>query len=89
MEIGSHHDLGAAMFKTWSEEQQRSEIGKLVTGYRRGVPLGILCKMAETIAGSQEKAREHLAHFMPLAERQQAVAKETGGMKIIAEAFLL
>ena len=60
MNFGSHHDLGAAMFRTWSEEQQRAEIGKLVAGYRNGVPVGILCKMAETIAGSREKAREHL-----------------------------
>ena len=87
--FGSHQDLGAAMFKTWSEEQQREEIGKLVTGYRNGVPVGILCKMAETIAGSQEKAKEHLAHFMPLAERQQAVEKESGGIRIVAEMFLL
>ena len=89
MNFGSHHDLGAALFKTWSEEQQREEIGKLVTGYRSGVPIGILCKMAETIAGSQEKAREHLAHFLSAEERQSAVEKESGGMRILAEAFLL
>ena len=89
MMFDSHHDLGAAMFKTWSEEQQRAEIGKLVKGYRQGVPLGILCKMAETIAGSQKKAKEHLAHFMPLKERKRAVAKETGGMRMVAEEFLL
>jgi len=89
MTFGSYHDLGAAMFATWSEEQQRAEIGKLVKGYRSGVPLGILCKMAETIAGSKEKAREHLAHFMPPQERKKAVAGETGGMRLIAEEFLL
>ena len=89
MTFGSHHDLGAALFKTWSEEQQREEIGKLVAGYRSGVPVGILCKMAETIAGSQEKAKAHLAHFLSVEERQQAVEKESGGMRILAEAFLL
>lgn len=89
MTFGSHHDLGAATFRSWSEEQQRAEIGKLVKGYRNGVPLGVLCKMAETIAGSQEKAKAHLAHFMPLAERQRAVAGESGGMRLIAEEFLL
>jgi hypothetical protein len=87
--FGPHQDLGAAMFKTWSEEQQREEIGKLVAGYRAGVPIGILCRMAETIAGSMEKAREHLAHYMPLEERQQAVEKETGGIRMVAETFLL
>ncbi len=89
MMFGPHQDLGAALFTTWSEEQQREEIGRLVKGYRSGLPLGILCKMAETIAGSQEKAREHLAHFMPLSERQQAIEHETGGMRIVAETFLL
>ncbi|MCM2265150.1 MAG: hypothetical protein NDI73_08150 [Desulfuromonadales bacterium] len=89
MNFGPHHDLGASMFKDWSEEQQREEIGKLVSGFRKGVPVGILCKMAETIAGSQEKAKEHLAHFMPLAERQQAVEKENGGVRILVESFLL
>jgi len=89
MMFGPHQDLGAALFATWSEEQQREEIGRLVKGYRSGLPLGILCKMAETIAGSQEMAREHLAHFMPLSERQQAIEHETGGMRIVAETFLL
>jgi hypothetical protein len=86
---GSHHDLGASLFKTWTEEQQREEIGKLVAGYRSGLPVGILCKMAETIAGSQEKAKLHLADFMTAEEREQAVAKETGGMRLVAEAFFL
>ena len=89
MNFGPHHDLGAALFKDWSEEQQREEIGKLVTGYRNGVPVGILCRMAETIAGSQAKAREHLAHFLSPAERQKAVEQESGGMRQLAEAFLL
>ena len=89
MEFSSHNDLGAAVFRTWSEEQHREEIGKLVKGYRKGVPLGVLCKMAETIAGSRDKAKEHLAHFMPLKERRRAVAKETGGMRQLAEEFLL
>jgi hypothetical protein len=82
-------DLGAALFKTWTDEQRRDEIRKLVEGYRAGLSLGILCKMAETIAGSQEKAREHLVSLMPPSERQAAVEKETGGMRILAIAFLL
>jgi hypothetical protein len=87
--FGSHHDLGASMFKTWNEEQQREEIGKLVAGFRNGVPVGILCRMAETIAGSQEKAKEHLAYFMPLDERLKAIEKESGGMRLLVEEFLL
>ena len=89
MVFGSHQDLGASMFKTWSEEQQREEIGRLVAGFRNGVPVGILCKMAETIAGGQEKAREHLAYFMPLDERLKAIENENGGMRLLVEDFLL
>jgi hypothetical protein len=83
------NDLGAALFKTWNEEQRREEIGKLVEGYRNGVPLGILCKMAETIAGSQSAARGHLVEFLTLEERQTAVANASGGMKILVQEFLL
>ncbi len=86
---GSHHDLGASLFKTWTEEQQREEIGKLVAGFRNGVSVGILCKMSETIAGSRKKARQHLAHFMPLEERRQAVDQQSGSMRSLAEEFLL
>jgi len=89
MMFNASGDLGAAMFKTWSEEQQREEIGKLVKGLRNGLPLGAVCKMAETIAGSREKAREHLHHFLSPKERKKAIAKESGGMKQIAEEYLL
>lgn len=87
--FNSHDDLGAALFNTWSEEQKREEVGKLVKGYRNGLPVGILCKMAETIAGSREKAKEYLVHFMPLKERKRAVAKESGGVRLVAEELLL
>jgi hypothetical protein len=45
--------------------------------------------MAETIAGSREKAREHLAHFMSLEERTKALEGESGGLRIAIEALLL
>jgi hypothetical protein len=83
------HDLGAALYKTWTDEQRREEISKLVEGYRAGVPLGVLCKMAETIAGSQELAREHLIAMMTPEERQAAVDSETGGMLPLVRSFLL
>ena len=82
-------DLGASLFKTWTDEQRREEIGKLVAGYRNGVPVGILCKMAETIAGSPELAREHLAALMSLEERQTAVTKESATMQAAVRPFLL
>ena len=87
--IDMHEDLGAALFKTWTDEQRRDEIGKLVEGYRRGVPIGILCKMAETIAGDKATARLYLSEFMTPSERRQAVDKETGAVKQIASEYLL
>lgn len=87
--LSTNHDLGSSLFKTWTDEQRREEIGKLVEGYRGGVPVGILCKMAETIAGSQELARDYLASFMTLAERQAAVAKESPSIQLLIRDFLL
>jgi hypothetical protein len=87
--LKNNDDLGAALFKTWTDEQRREEIGRLVEGYRNGVPVGILCKMAETIAGSKEEAREYLMAFLSMEERQQAVARETGGMQSLVSSYLL
>lgn len=82
-------DLGASEFSSWSEKMKRDEIAKLVEGYRNGVPVGILCKMAETIAGSRKKARKHLHTMLSLEERKAAVAKETGGMLKTVTEYLL
>ena len=56
--LNDNNDLGAALFKTWTEKQRSDEIEKLVQGFRNGVPIGILCKMAETVAGDQEEGEE-------------------------------
>jgi len=85
----SNHDLGASLYKTWSPEQRREEIAKLVEGFRNGLPVGVLCKMAETIAGSRKAARKHLHAMLTLQERKAAVEKETGGMQLVAKQFLL
>lgn len=85
----SSHDLGASLYKTWSDTQRREEIARLVEGYRTGLPVGILCKMTETIAGSRKNARKHLHAMLTLQERQVVVERETGGMQIIAKQFLL
>ena len=66
-------DLGASLYKTWNIEQRRDEIARLVEGYRNGLPVGILCKMAETIAGSRKECRKILHELMPLEERSLAV----------------
>jgi hypothetical protein len=84
-----HHDLGRTVYKTWDETQRREEIARLVDGYRNGLPIGILCKMAETIAGNRKKARTHLQALLTDEERRAAVAGEIGGMQILAREFLL
>ena len=83
-----NQDLGASLFKTWDNKQRRDEIAKLIEGYRNGVPIGILCKMAETIAGSRKRARKYLHEMLSPEERQSAIAKETGGMLIMVKDFL-
>lgn len=82
-------DLGASLYKTWNAAQRREEIARLVEGYRAGLPVGILCKMAETIAGSKKSARKHLHAMLTPEERQAAVDRETGGMQIVVKEFLL
>jgi hypothetical protein len=72
--IENTNDLGAALFKTWTDKQRSDEIEKLVQGFRNGVPVGILCKMTETIAGDKKKAKKYLKQFMTAAERKAALA---------------
>jgi len=81
-------DLGEALFKGWSNEQRRDEIGRLVAGFRAGLPIGIVCNMAEKIAGGEASARRHLLSFMSLEERRDAAAKECGGTKDLVSRFL-
>lgn len=82
------NDLGASLYKTWSDTQRREEIARLVEGYRNGLPVGILCKMAETVAGSRTRARKHLHALMTQDERQNAINKESGGMQIAIKDLL-
>jgi hypothetical protein len=86
--FGNHNDLGASLFKTWTEEQRKCEIEKLITGYRNGVPVGVLCSMTETIAGDRKKAKKYLKQLLTHEERQSAIAAATGGMKSLVTAFL-
>jgi len=87
--LNDNTDLGAALFKTWTEKQRCDEIEKLVQGFRNGVPVGILCKMSETVAGDMKKARKYLKQFMSAAERKAAVESATGAMSPLVKSFLL
>ena len=86
--IPQNNDLGASLYKTWSDKEKRDEIARLVEGYHKGLPVGILCKMAETIAGSRKRARNHLQALMTTAERQAAIEKESGGVQLVARELL-
>lgn len=84
-------DIGAETYKTWSEQQRRDEIGKLVQGYHSGLPVAILCLMAASIAGTPVKAKKHLKALMTLQERKAAVAKaaDTADAHALASSILL
>lgn len=82
-------DVGASIYKTWSNTQRRDEIAKLVQGYRSGLPASILCRMAETIAGSRKRARKYLHELMTPAERQDAVEKENETMMELVRGYML
>lgn len=86
--LGGANDLGASLFKTWSEEQRSDEIAKLVAGYRNGVPVGILLKMSETVAGSKKNAKKYLKQFLTAEERAAAIAGATGAMADLVKSFL-
>jgi len=83
-----NNDLGASLYKTWNETQKREEIARLVEGYRNGLPVGILCKMVETIAGSRTRARKHIKALMTPAERQVAIDKSSGGIQITVKELM-
>jgi hypothetical protein len=82
-------NIGADLYKSWSEEQRRAEISKLVDGYRAGIALKILFQMACAIAGSPEDARDHLAALIPAEERHRMVMKEKGEAQTLAASFLM
>ncbi|MDD5286525.1 MAG: hypothetical protein PHD54_11760 [Desulfuromonadaceae bacterium] len=86
--LDSTNDLGAALFKTWTEKQRKNEIQKLVEGFRNGVPVGILCKMSEVIAGDKKKAKKYLKLFMSESERTAAIASATGGIVPVVKSLL-
>lgn len=84
-------DIGGEVYQTWSDQQKREEIGKLVQGYQSGLSLTILCMMAAAIAGTPAKAKKHLKALMTLKERKAALAKvaDTAEIHTMASSFLL
>lgn len=75
------NSLGAEIYRSWSEEQKRVEIERLVIGYRGGLPISIVCMTAEAIAGSRSEAKKHLVAIMNLSERLEAISSADGEKK--------
>lgn len=82
-------NIGADLYKTWSEEQRRLEIGRLVEGYRNGLALKVLLQMATGIAGSPEAARDHLVDLIPAEDRHIMVTRQKGEDQALAASFLM
>ena len=82
-------NIGKELYGSWSEEQRRAEIGKLVQGYRSGIALEILFQMASAIACSQDNARLHLAALMSAEERHMIVSRLKGQEQSLAASFLM
>ncbi len=82
-------NIGADIYKNWSEEQRRAEIGKLVDGYRSGLSLKILFQMATGIAGTPEAARDDLAAVISAEERHMIVSRLKGEEQTLAASFLI
>jgi hypothetical protein len=77
------NNMGDELYRTWSYEQCRSEIGKLVQGYQNGLPVQILCQLSTSIAGTSALACEHLAAFLSVKERKAIIKKEAGSNKAL------
>lgn len=81
--------IGIDLYKSWSEEQRRAEIAKLVEGYRAGMAIKILFQMATAISGSPESARDTLAAIIPAEERHRMVTGLKGAEQSLAASFLM
>jgi len=77
------NNIGADLYKTWSDEQKRIEIERLVQAYRSGLPISIVCMTAEAIAGSRGDAKRHFVSLMSLADRLEAISSADGETKDI------
>lgn len=82
-------NIGADIYKGWTDDQRRDEIAKLVAGYRNGLPLAIVFQMASAISGSPDSAREHLAAIIPPEERHLIVGRLKGQEQSLAASFLM
>lgn len=81
--------IGADIYKSWTEEQRKNEIEKLLQGYRSGLSMQILLQMSVAIAGDPDTAREYLIQLIPASERHLMVGKLKGEEQSLAVSFLM
>jgi hypothetical protein len=74
-------NIGDEVYRSWTDEQRREEIGKLVQGFKNGLPIQILCQLATSIAGSSALASGHISAFLTLPERKAIIKKESASSK--------
>lgn len=86
--FGNHNDLGASVFKEMPEKERKEEVRKLAEGFRNGLPVGIVCKMAETVAGDKKTAKRYLKEFLTADERSAAIASASVAMLPVVRSFL-
>lgn len=79
------NNIGDEVYQTWSYEQRHEEIGKLVEGFRNGLPVQILCHLSTSIAGSTAEAADHLCAYLSRRERKAIVNREAGANKMLRE----
>jgi len=77
------NNIGDDVYKTWSDEQRREEIGKLVQGFKNGLPVQILCQLSTAIAGTPALACQHISAFLTLKERKAIIKDESGTNKVL------
>lgn len=79
------NNIGDEVYQSWSYEQRHEEIGKLVQGFKNGLPVQILCQLSTSIAGSSAEAAEHISAFLSRRERKAIVNRESGSNKVLRE----
>lgn len=67
------NNMGDELYRSWSREKRQEEIGKLVEGYKNGLPVQIMCQLSVSIAGGASQAKEHLAAFLTRRERKEII----------------
>ena len=81
--------IGNDMFKDWSDEQRRSEIEKLIIGFRSGLDITLVLQPATMIAGNADAAREHLVALISAEDRHAIISAQKGETQTLVASFLI